>query len=121
MTAPKKTTPGKSSAANPKAVTQKITPTPEVKTVKAVVAAPAAPKPVTVSAAATQPIKTAATPAPAKHMAKTLSQAEWRSLVEQAAYYVAEKNGFSGNPEEHWAAAEAQVRAELAGKNIRVA
>jgi len=82
--------------------------------------------------ATTQKIKTApvAPVAPAKPVfpaspvaasARHISQAEWRSMVEQAAYYIAEKKGFTGNPEEHWADAEAQVRAELAAKNIKVA
>lgn len=119
MAAIRKTTSSKAKVAAAKATTQKITP------VTAVPAAPAAVKPiVTAPAKPAIPATRATSPAPAqvvvKPAPKSISQAEWRSMVEQAAYYIAEKNGFAGNPEEHWAAAEAQVRGELTARNVKV-
>jgi len=34
-------------------------------------------------------------------------------MIEEAAYYVAERRGFAGTPEEHWAAAEAEIDEKL--------
>lgn len=73
------------------------------------------------SPAATQVVKPAAKPVAAAPVAqKVISQSEWRSLVEQAAYYRAEKAGFTGNPEEHWESAETEVRQRLTRENIKV-
>lgn len=90
---------------------------------KARKAAPA-PAPAATAAAPVAPVAPASAPVPAapvKPAARSISQGEWRSMVEQAAYYIAERKGFTGNPEDHWAAAEAQVRADLAAKNIKIA
>lgn len=125
MATAKKSTISKIGASATKTVTQKNNPAEAPKTVKAaatqpikpvVIPAPAA-KPVDASAQ-TQPIKSVATPAPAP--AKSISQSEWRGMVEQAAYYIAEKCGFSGDPENHWAEAEKQVRTDLARKGVKV-
>lgn len=129
MAATKKATTTKVTTVSAKAATQKImpVPAPEVKTIKAAAPAPVAAKPVAapakpVAAAPAKPVVPAPAPvAVVRTTAKTISQGEWRSMVEQAAYYLAEKSGFAGNPEEHWAAAEAQIRAELAAKSIKVA
>ena len=42
---------------------------------------------------------------------------ERNKMVEQEAYYVAEKDGFRGDSRNYWITAEAIVAARLAGKN----
>ena len=87
--------------------------------VKAAVKPATAPVPVP----AAQPATVAVKPAPvaaAKAEQKTVTQAERTRMVEQAAYYRAEKNGFQGDSSQHWAAAEAEVDAELKKRNLRV-
>jgi hypothetical protein len=37
-------------------------------------------------------------------------------MVQEAAYYIAEKNGFAGGAMDYWIAAEAQIEALLSGK-----
>lgn len=107
-------------AAKPAAVTAKPAPAP------APAPAKAAPAKTTVTAsaspAATQVVsKVTSKPVTASPVAaKVISQSEWRSLVEQAAYYRAEKAGFSGNPEDHWDSAEKEVRQRLTRENIKV-
>jgi hypothetical protein len=123
MARPKKTIPGKATVAGAQAATQKIVPvsTAEVKTVKASVPVLSAPvKPVAPIAPPPAPAARSAAVPSTRTVAKTISQSDWRSMVEQAAYYVAEKNGFTGNPEDHWAAAEAKVRADLDAKGIKI-
>ena len=99
------------------AITQKIAPSPvpELRTIKVAPAPAKAP----VATATTQPIKVVSAPA-SRPASKTISQTDWRVLVEKAAYYIAEKNGFTGNPEEHWASAEAHVRRELTASGTKV-
>lgn len=47
--------------------------------------------------------------------AKVTPEERWH-MIEEAAYYQAEKRGFvGGDPAEDWAAAEVQIDAELAG------
>ncbi len=127
MAPPKKTTPSKATVAGTKAVTQKISSAPaaEIKTIKVATPAPVAIAPAKPVIPA--PVRSVAPVAPpsravvsARTGAKTISQSEWRSMVEQAAYYIAEKNGFTGNPEDHWAAAEAKIRADLDAKGVKV-
>ena len=36
---------------------------------------------------------------------------ERKRMIEQAAYFIAEKAGFQGDPQEHWSIAEKQVEA----------
>ncbi len=86
----------------------------------------AAVKPAPVAApatkAATVVIKPAPAPAPAPKAApKSISKDDFFRMVEQAAYYVAEKNGFQGDSAQHWQDAEAEVRADLKKRNITVA
>lgn len=63
--------------------------------------------------------KPVAAKAPAKAPAKVKSVkkigAEQRyKMVEMAAYYIAERHGFEGNPSDFWIQAEAQIEAMLA-------
>jgi hypothetical protein len=51
---------------------------------------------------------------------QTITQAERQRLVEQAAYFIAERRGFQGNPHDDWVAAEEEVTANLARKNVLV-
>ena len=102
----------------------------ESKTTPAAQKAAPAVKPVTAtkSAAAAKP-KAAAKPvaakkAPAakkpvaakKSATASLSHEERYVRVQTAAYYLAEKEGFTGNPLEHWAAAEVQITRSLQAK-----
>ena len=84
----------------------------------------AAVKPAPVAApatkAATVVIKPAPAPAP-KAAQKSISKDDFCRMVEQAAYYLAEKNGFQGDSSQHWQAAEAEVSADLKKRNINVA
>lgn len=59
-------------------------------------------------------------PVVAKVEQKTISKAERQRLVEQAAYFQAERHGFQGDSSQHWAAAEAEVDADLRKRNVRV-
>lgn len=89
----------------------------EVKTKKAPAAkaaakpkAAAAKKETTATKKASAP-KTAAAKKPAAKKTKTAtSDLEQRyRLIEVAAYYIAEKDGFAGNPVDYWIAAELQI------------
>lgn len=89
----------------------------EVKTKKAP-AAKAAEKPKAAAAkketTATKKASTAKTaaakkPATKKTKAATSDLEQRYKLVEVAAYYLAEKDGFTGNPVDYWIAAELQV------------
>ena len=51
-----------------------------------------------------------------KAAAPRVSPAERYRLIEQAAYFRAEKTGFQGDPQAHWTAAEHEVDAILTGK-----
>ena len=54
---------------------------------------------------------------PAKKRAKKALSAEQRyKMVEDAAYYLAEKAGFTGNTLDHWIKAEKQIEAKLRTK-----
>ena len=44
---------------------------------------------------------------------KKVSSEERMKMIEQAAYYIAEKDGFKGDPHAYWVAAEAQISAML--------
>lgn len=72
-------------------------------TASSVVAAAAEPR----SRTARKP-KKAATPAPIQ-----VTPEERQKMIELAAYYRAEKVGFTGDPHEHWVAAEKEVDAML--------
>jgi hypothetical protein len=73
-------------------------------------------------AAAKPAAKTVAKPAakaaaPKKVAAKYVPSPEQRyRMVQDAAYFLAEKNGFAGGALDYWVAAEAQIEALLSGK-----
>ncbi len=53
-----------------------------------------------------------ATPKPrAKKVAPILSNQERYEIIQKTAYYIAEHNGFVGDPHAFWAEAEAQIDA----------
>lgn len=80
------------------------TSTPEAAPKKAAPAA--AKKPVTTNAPAKNP---AAAKKPAAPQAHKISPEERYRMVEVAAYYLAESNGFGGSPVGYWTAAEVQI------------
>jgi hypothetical protein len=86
--------------------------TPAVKpapTPKKAIAKPAAAKPAVAKKVAA-PAKKAT--APKKTAAKTSSKIgpeERYRMTEVAAYYIAERDGFGGNPSDYWIKAEAQI------------
>lgn len=89
---------------------------PETRAMKPVPSAPVAPAP----APAPAP-KPAAKPAPAPVAAPiTISQSERQRMIEEAAYFRAERINFTGDPDEHWAAAEREVDSRLEREKIRV-
>ena len=124
--AAKKAAPGKTgsvAAVKPKAA--KVTATTATKKVATKkTAAPAAKKaaaPVAKKAAAPvadkkTPVKKAATasskPAAKKMMAKPTPEERYR-MVQTAAYFIAERNGFSGCSADHWVAAELEIAGKL--------
>ena len=58
----------------------------------------------------------AAKKAPARKLVKTTYTAEQiYSMTEQAAYFAAENDGFSRDPAEYWAQAEASIRRMIEG------
>jgi hypothetical protein len=66
--------------------------------------------------AAKKPAVKSAKPAAKKSAARNPGPQERYSMVQVAAYFIAERNNFVGNPLEFWTAAEAEVKAMLAGK-----
>jgi 2-polyprenyl-3-methyl-5-hydroxy-6-metoxy-1,4-benzoquinol methylase len=67
---------------------------------------------------ATAAKKTAVAKAPATKVAKkvvrVISNEERYKMIEQAAYYIAERSGFKADPKESWIVAEKEVDARLA-------
>lgn len=53
--------------------------------------------------------KSTANPAAKKSKASTANLEQRYRMIEVAAYYLAEKDGFAGNPVEYWIMAEAQI------------
>jgi len=51
-----------------------------------------------------------------KRTKKTISAQKRYKMVQDAAYYLAEKSGFSGNAVDHWIKAEKQINAQLKSK-----
>ena len=108
----------------------------KVPTAKAVAAAAVVaetkgqPAPAAVKAAVIPPAKPAPAPAPAPAAAKpaapaapkatAISQSERQRMIEQAAYFRAEKHGFQGDSSAHWAAAEAEIDADLKRRGVKV-
>lgn len=81
---------------------------------KAAPKAPAA-KPVAAAASASKPI---AAKAPAGQ--KTISAQERYHMIDEAAYYRAEKSGFQVDPHSNWLAAEQEINELLSKQNIKV-
>lgn len=87
-------------------------------------------KPVTVKVATKPAVETramkpvpAAAPKPVAPVApiyRTISQAERQRMIEEAAYFRAENDNFSGDPDLHWSEAEKEVDARLVRERIRV-
>jgi Protein of unknown function (DUF2934) len=80
---------------------------------------PAATKTKAAVAGKVKPVKkVAAKKEPAKKVSKTSSvkigAAERYKMVETAAYFIAERNNFSGNSADYWIAAEVQIKKMLA-------
>lgn len=83
---------------------------------KTAAATPAARKPVAAKkpAVAKKPT-TAAKPAATKSVSAPSPEQRYR-MVQEAAYFIAEKNGFVAGSLEYWIAAEAEIDALLTGK-----
>lgn len=95
--------------AEAKAPAQKAAPKPAA---KKPAAKPAAAKPAVAKKPAAP--KAAAKPAAKKTAAKkAASPAERYKMVEVAAYYIAERNGFVGDSQAFWAEAEIQISKQL--------
>ncbi|MDR5171721.1 DUF2934 domain-containing protein [Methylobacillus sp. Pita2] len=84
--------------ATSKSTTAKKTATP-----KAVTAKPASPKKTTATR------KASTSKAKITDTVTQISPEERYRMVEVAAYFLAERNGFAGSPVEYWTAAEAQI------------
>ncbi len=82
--------------------------------------APAKPVEATKPAAAAKPVAAAKPAAPAKSAAKTISAQERYHMIDEAAYYRAEKSGFQVDPHANWVAAEKEIDELLAKQNIKV-
>lgn len=84
----------------------------EVKTKKATTAKaeakPKAPSKAKAGEKATAAKKTAAKPTTRKSKAVSASPEHRYRMIEVAAYYLAEKDGFAGNPVDYWITAESQ-------------
>jgi len=79
-------------------------------------AAPKAKAPVAATkAAAAAPAKAAA-----KSGSKTISAQDRYHMIDEAAYYRAEKSGFQVDPHNNWVAAEKEIDELLAKQNIKV-
>jgi hypothetical protein len=93
------------------------TATPEKKAVKSKKAATAktaakpkaSPAKTATAAKKTTVAKTKAKPAAKKTKATPADLQQHYKMVEVAAYYIAERNGFAGNPVDYWIAAELQI------------
>jgi hypothetical protein len=72
-------------------------------------------KPATARKPRTAATKATSTRKPAINVNQQMSAEERYRMVEVAAYFLAERNRFSGNPVEYWTQAEAQI-ASLLGR-----
>lgn len=107
----KKTTAAKKATATEKVVTiESAWPFPAIEK------APVVKKVQAKAAAKEKPIaKKTVKAAPEKQAVAQPSAQERYRMVETAAYYIAERAGFGGNAVEHWAQAEIEIAAKLAG------
>jgi 2-polyprenyl-3-methyl-5-hydroxy-6-metoxy-1,4-benzoquinol methylase len=62
-----------------------------------------------------KPVKAAAVPAKPATAKSALTPEQRYRMIQEAAYYIAERKGFVANPAEDWAEAEAQIDAKLRG------
>ena len=86
----------------------------------AAAAAPATSAPKAAPAPAVKPAPVIpAAPKAAPAAPKVISQEERSRMIQESAYYIAERRGFQGNPHDDWVAAEIQIDAELARKGIK--
>jgi hypothetical protein len=76
---------------------------------------PAARKPAAPATPSAATVKTAAAPAKPAVATSALTPEQRYRMIQEAAYYVAERKGFISNPAEDWAEAEAQIDAKLRG------
>lgn len=132
MATPKKTTTRKSPAISEKpAPAPKVTPAalaatqvikPAAKPVAPIAkpTAPAASPAPKASAPTTVTAVPVAKPVVAKPATKSITQSQWRSMVEEAAYYRAERSGFSGDPQDHWDSAEKEIRERLKRDGVSI-
>lgn len=65
--------------------------------------------------AAPKTVSKSATPRKKAAKSSVITSEERYKMIETAAYYIAEKNGFSTNNMDHWLAAEQEVDAKLNG------
>jgi hypothetical protein len=75
----------------------------------------AAPKPNATKVAAPKAVSKTIKPS-----AKTISAQDRYHMIDEAAYYRAEKNGFQVDPHANWIAAEREIDELLAKQNIKV-
>lgn len=73
-------------------------------------------KPTTPVAKAAPKSAVAKKAAPARKASSAPSAEERYRMVQEAAYYIAEKNGFAGGDMSYWIEAEAQINRLLSGK-----
>lgn len=66
----------------------------------------------TKATAAKKPATTTRKPATRKTKSAAASPEHHYRMVEIAAYYLAEKDGFAGNPVDYWIAAELQIKSQ---------
>lgn len=78
-----------------------------------------APKPKTTTAKKPSAAKSASKTTTKKTKASTANLEQRYRIIEVAAYYIAEKDGFAGNPVEYWIAAEAQISSTDQSKQIK--
>lgn len=64
---------------------------------------------------AAKPVNAVAAPAKPAAAKSALTPEQRYRMIQEAAYYVAERKGFISNPAEDWAEAEAQIDAKLRG------
>ncbi len=72
-------------------------------------------KPATPLAKAAAPAKKTTTPAK-KPTSKAPTPEQRYRMIQEAAYYLAEKNGFAGGAMDYWIAAEAEIEVMFSGK-----
>jgi len=86
------------------------------------VAAPkaAAPKAAPAASKAKAPVAAAPAPIKVKTSSKTISAQDRYHMIDEAAYYRAEKSGFQVDPHANWIAAEQEINELLSKQNIKV-